>query len=1262
MRGLATQDDDPITPADLEQVIVVCEQFEEAWKQGQAHRIEDLACKVPEPLRTRLFHELLALELELRQARGEHPGQDEYRVRFPQLAELIRAVFATSGDVDPCPLRLPVTVGRPADDRRPFAVTGFQPSAGIMEIDNIGQPTRPSLCGAATEPAPLTETVADGQTEDDLGTEGRRRDATLERTNSFDRTHPVNEVFGKVGGWVTRPEALDTQLNSPVPSGSSSWVGDGGYEILSEISRGGMGVVFKARHRGLNRIVALKLIRGGINDRSDTLVRLRTEAEALARLHHENILRVYDVGEMNGDPFVALEFLPGGTLAAKLGGTPQPDHLAAEMSRTLARAIHAAHQAGIIHRDLKPLNVLLDEEGRLKIADFGLAKRLEVESGQTHTGQVMGTPSYMAPEQARGDIKMIGPATDVYALGAILYEMLTGRPPFKGPTTHATVHQVIHDDPVPPSRFQSRVSGDLETICLKCLAKEPFRRYVSAANMADDLDRYLSGRPILARRTPLWEVGLKWARRHPTKAALAALCLASFLALVATGVWYQDYLRRRDKADSDRLAVRLSEGTSKLLKGQNDLTKGRPDEARLTLSNLLTETRDEPVRLATLRDRVTSLLTQVDDAIDGAAADSARRVAAEQAREQYHRFRARKDDALYHETQFAGLDPSASRSATRASAETALAVFAVPRSDDDWSLGALPGSLSAVERRDVEEGCYVLLLILAGVEDEPEQGLRHLASAVRLRGSSTRAYQRRLANCLARQGDDEGAETARLEAERLTPETAFDHFLTGLDRYSQRDWVAAIGHFDAAIRLQPDHFWSNALSVICCLQPELKRPEQAKVHLGACFQRESGFAWLYVLRGFASYQAAVLARDSSQTQDRFEPAEADYRTAEDLLKKTPNAELRYVLLVNRGLLRLERREWNKAVEDLEAAIRLDGRHYLAYANLAMVYQRWDKPAEAISQFSRAIAVRPDMPSLYRGRADVDIHRKAPSPEHRARALADLDQAIRLETSGSPVLARDQASRALLLFHDHHDEEALAACDAALAIAPDNLEAHLLRLPSLLRMKRYDDVLRSCDALLSRGKPSVEILEFRRVAREHQNDYAGAIEDITQALSLRPGQPGLLTRRGELYLIENSPLLALRDFEKAVKLDPNHADSHTGLGTARVRLGQYHEAVADAEAAIGLVPTDYRLLYKAARVYALAAVAATSEVRRNGGVAIALVHRYQDRAVALILNARAKMPAAERATFDAVLWTDPAISTIRRRLPVRPPRPDARTAR
>ena len=296
------------------------------------------------------------------------------------------------------------------------------------------------------------------------------------------------------------------------------------FEILAELGRGGMGVVYKARHRLLNRIVAArkKMIGDGKHaDLGEHRERFRIEAEAVARLRHPNIVQIYEFGEADGCPFVTLELLEGGSLADRLRGTTQPSRAAAGLVATLARAMHTAHQAGIVHRDLKPSNILFDRDGTAKITDFGLAKRLEVEDGDTVTGQIMGTPSYMAPEQAQGLTHKIGPPADIYALGAILYEMLTGRPPFKGASKIETLRQVVYDDVVPPSRIEHRIARDLETICLKCLQKEPTKRYGTALELAEDLDCYIDNRPIRARRTPLWERGAKWIRRHPADGDVA---------------------------------------------------------------------------------------------------------------------------------------------------------------------------------------------------------------------------------------------------------------------------------------------------------------------------------------------------------------------------------------------------------------------------------------------------------------------------------------------------------------------------------------------------------------------------------------------------------------------------------------------------------------------------------------------------------------------------------------------------------------------
>jgi eukaryotic-like serine/threonine-protein kinase len=281
-----------------------------------------------------------------------------------------------------------------------------------------------------------------------------------------------------------------------------------GYEILEVIGHGGMGVVYKARQLGLNRLVALKMILAGVNASPQDLARFRAEAEAVAQLQHPSILQIFEIGEQNGCPFLALEYIPGGSLAEHLNGTPVGPRQAAELVLSLARAVHHAHEKGIVHRDLKPANVLLLPDGMPKIADFGLAKRAEsnrAESNQAHTqtGTILGSPSYMSPEQASGRTDQVGPATDIYALGVILYELVTGRPPFKGATMLETIDQVREHDPVPPRFLQPKTPRDLETICLKCLEKNPRRRYATAADLASDLRAFLHDEPITAQSLTL---------------------------------------------------------------------------------------------------------------------------------------------------------------------------------------------------------------------------------------------------------------------------------------------------------------------------------------------------------------------------------------------------------------------------------------------------------------------------------------------------------------------------------------------------------------------------------------------------------------------------------------------------------------------------------------------------------------------------------------------------------------------------------------
>jgi WD40 repeat protein len=376
---------------------------------------------------------------------------------------------------------------------------------------------------------------------------------------------------------VPGPPALDSKPAFPRPFGK--------YELLEQIARGGMGVVYKARQVALNRTVALKVIVSAEASSPDFLRRFRIEAEAAAGLDHPNIVPIYEIGEVDGQPFFSMKLVDGPSLCG--GVDPRR---AAALAATLARAVHHAHQRGIIHRDLKPNNVLVDASGEPHLTDFGLAKLVEKESTITKTIAVLGTPSYMSPEQARGDAKHITTTADVYGLGAILYELLAGQPPFVGGTTLETIRLVLDREPRRPAALNPKVDRDLETVCLKCLEKEPSRRYGSAEALADDLERWLRHEPIMARPASSARRAIKWAHRHPGVAILLGLLLLSLLLGLAL-TWSQSVARQRALT-----ASRWSLYAARIGLAQEAWTAGHVHRARLLLESLEPQPGQEDLR------------------------------------------------------------------------------------------------------------------------------------------------------------------------------------------------------------------------------------------------------------------------------------------------------------------------------------------------------------------------------------------------------------------------------------------------------------------------------------------------------------------------------------------------------------------------------------------------------------------------------------------------------------------------------------------
>jgi Tfp pilus assembly protein PilF len=816
----------------------------------------------------------------------------------------------------------------------------------------------------------------------------------------------------------------------------------------------------------------------------------------------------------------------------------------------------------------------------------------------------------------------------VYALGAIFYECLTGRPPFKGTTPMETIQQVLDAEPVSPARLQPGVPRDLDTICLKCLEKEPAKRYATAAALADDLERYLAGQPIRARRTPLWERGVKWTRRHPARALATAVSIAVVLGLVGGGLAYDAQRRERERLDYEQLDVRRAMGEGHLNEGQEALARDELETAQSKFERARDRLGEEP-RLAALHVHASRLLAVTQERI-------AARQAHDDAQKRYQQFVRQRDEALFYNAQFTGLEGAANVAATRKAASTALDQFAVPEWAEDrdkaFALACLPGALSVAKQDQIRSGCYELLLVLAEAEHRPAQALRLLDQAAALRPSPTRAYHLARAACLSRVGDASAADRARAEAEAVTPASASDHFLVGLDAYKRAGlapaqpsgWSEAIREFHATRTLQEDHFWAHFLLALCYLRCQPERPSQAWACLTVCCNQQPKFGWTYLMRGLAasewgnqlqqqagskSLSREVVAALTAEAAVQFRAAEEDYRRVLDLHDPTQpplGREAEYILLVNRATLRQHQGRLPEAVADLQAAMQLRPGHYNAYLNLADVYQqqgRWDDARTQLAAVERL------GPTLARDFVRV-------------------------------LWARDHTERGRRLHQQEKYTEALEAFDTALRLVDSHLEARRLRLQTLLELKRHQEVLQACDDYYrAHGAPAAEIDELRGLARAGRKDFAGAIGDYTRALAQRADSAVLYAYRGWAYLLSEAPKVALADFDSAVHLQPEHADAYAGRGQARIRLGEYRQAVADASKAVDLAPKDARMLYHAAQVLLRAATAARADPRLPDRTARDTGMRYEARAQQLFRAALDLMPPERRAALRGGLKGD-----------------------
>jgi tetratricopeptide (TPR) repeat protein len=977
-----------------------------------------------------------------------------------------------------------------------------------------------------------------------------------------------------------------------------------GYEVLGELGRGGMGVVYQARQIKLNRLVALKMILSGGHAGKQELARFRAEAEAVARLSHPNIVQIYEVSEQEGRPYFALEYVAGGSLDRRLRGAPLPAREAAGLVETLARAMHHAHAHSLVHRDLKPANVLLanpsppaplpeaergeqkgaafpplsasgrgvGEEGLgvPKITDFGLAKRLDGASGPTQTGAVLGTPSYMAPEQASGVSRHIGPAADVYALGAILYELLTGRPPFKAATAMETLRQVLSEEPVPPARLQSRTPRDLETICLKCLRKEPARRYGSAEELAEDLRRFLAGEPIKARPVGLLERTWRWCRRNPVLAvsgtvAAVAVVVGWLLWTAAERRQFAVEQRRLRQAEEHRSSLRSSTEANNTL-ALAELRADRFESAQNILQEAVRRIEKEPslarqhadLRARLERVRLLARFYRLADEAERTVAQLPNTYVLEKGKDVGLRL---FENALKQ-----------------------LGILDHPH----WQRHLPEEDLTAEQRRHLRSEVYRQLILLAGVHaragfahfGSPKQAWRYrsaLAAVAAARQYRPQSFVARVLELFCRLGLGQYDRVKPLPGR--TPQTAVGHYFTGLvhchiamlpDDLTTRVLLAqakkigldattplatAEEHLRTAAGLQPRYYWTHFwLGTTLSLA---RNPQAAELAYGACLGLRPDYAIGYQFRAQAILDQLQTTTDPGRQGRLRDRALVSLNEGIRLDQKyAPAYWLRSEVHCSQG-------RYDRALADAGRALQLDPKQPRAYNARANVLLIRKKYTEALADYSAAIRLEP-REALYFFNRGYTYYTKGSFPQ----AVADLTEAIRLNPKFTLAYYwRSEASHAQARY-----DQAIADATRALQLDPHNAQAYYARGNSWWAQGKHDQAIADYTAAL-RIAPRVALYHANRGAAyfKARKEYAKALADLNRAIRLDPKYTLAYCSRSEVYYQLRKYDEALADATRALQLDPHCAQAYNDRGNAWLGQDNYDRAIADFTAALRIAP-------------------------------------------------------------------------------------------